>query len=476
MARSVAQSTAYMTMASVLQKVIAFVYFTLVARTVGVEDLGKYQLALQFTTIFVVFVDLGFTNVLIREAAKFKNKMQTYFSTVLTAKLVFGVFTYIAAILTANLLGYEPEIRTLIYLSAVTMLFDSFHLTVYGMLRSIGDLRWEAAGIIATQGATLVLGGVALWMQLPLIYLILAFTIPSALNFAYAAFVARKKYDLRLRFSFSKETFRYLGVIAVPFAIAGIFARVYSYIDSLLLKELVSTRAVGLYSIATKITFAFQFIPLALVAALYPRFSESFVTDKKRLAYMFERSMKYLMIVAFPIAIGIAILAKDIVVALYTPEYLESVLPLQILIVSLLFSFVSFPIGAFLNACNKQVTQTVIVGFVMVINIALNLLLIPQHGIVGAATAAFVGNALLALFGYLIVPQITKISHTFIMKTKMQLLVSVLVMGVCVWYTNSVSHFVVAIAVGAVVYPLMLVVTRVVTRPQIEEALHMIKR
>ena len=75
---SIAKNTTFMTFASVGQKIVAFAYFTIIANIIGVESLGTYFTALAFTTVFVVFVDLGFTNVLVREAAKAKDRLQEY--------------------------------------------------------------------------------------------------------------------------------------------------------------------------------------------------------------------------------------------------------------------------------------------------------------------------------------------------------------------------------------------------------------
>ncbi len=476
MANSITKNTAFMTMASVGQKIVAFVYFTLIARNIGAEGTGKYFFALSFTTIFVVFVDLGLTNVLVREAARMKEKMQQYLSTILSVKLFFGVITYIVAVITINLLGYPIETKHLVYLSAVTMLFDSLHLTIYGVLRAIGDLKYEAIGIVSSQLITLILGSIFLYFGYPLIFLILAFTIPSFFNVLFAATVLISKYKISLKPKFEKETFLFISKIAVPFALAAVFARVYSYIDSVLLSKLAGDVAVGWYSIAYKITFAFQFVPLALVAALYPRFSEYFKNNKSKLSFAFEQSLKYLLIIAFPIVFGISILAKDIVLTLYTEEFINAILPLQILLAGLIFSYVSFPIGAFLNACDRQKTQTTIVGIVLSFNVVLNLILIPKFGVVGAASAAAIGNVLLTILGYAVAPSISKIRHSFILKTFIQLLVSASVMGVFVWYINKLSNFILAILVGAVVYPFMLFITRAVTKRQLREAILFVKR
>ncbi len=469
MSNSIAKNTAFITSAYIGQKIISFFYFTLIARTIGAESTGKYFFAMSFTTVFVVFVDLGLTNVLVREAAKIKEQAQNYFSTILSVKIILGLLSYLAAFIVINLLGYSVEIKYLVYLSAVTMLFDSLHLSIYGVMRALGNLKYEAVGIVASQFITLILGSIFLYTGRPLIYLMIAFVVPSFLNVCYASARLYKNYQIKLRPKFDKVIFKYLGKIAIPFALAAIFARVYSYIDSIILSKLAGDLAVGWYSIPYKITFAFQFIPMALVASLYPRFSEYFVKDKAKLVYYFEMAVKYLLIIVLPIAIGIAILAKDLILSIYTSEFLPAVLPLQILMISLIFSFLSFPIGAFLNAGNKQTTQTAIIFCILILNIILNLFLIPQYGVSGAALAALAGNILLTVIGYIFVQTIAKIANWFLFKILIRLFISAGVLGLAVGLVNLKYHWSLAIVVGAVVYFAMLFITRTITIEQVKE-------
>ncbi len=477
MSHSIAKNAAFMTTASIAQKLISFVYFTLIARAIGVEGTGKYFLALSFTTIFVVFVDLGLSNVLVREAAKVRDNIQKYVSTILAVKLVFGAVAYVGVVVVAHFLyGEDTELRMMIYLSGVTMLFDSFNLTVYGVLRAIGDLRFESVSITVSQFLSLILGGIFLWLNMPLIFLILAFTVPSALNACFAASIVYKRYGVVPWPCFERKTFLFLWKIAVPFALAAIFARVYGYIDSILLHEMLGAEAVGWYSTPYKITYAFQFVPLALMAAMYPRMSEYFMHARVKLGVVLHDSIKYLLLVAMPIAIGICILARDIILFLYGAEFIHSVAPLQILILGLVFSFVGFPIGACLNACNKQTTQTTIVGCVMVLNIILNLLLIPWIAVSGAAVAAFVGNMVLAVVGYCFLSTVAPISHRQYASTFFRVLLCGIVMGIVVYFVNVWSNIFGAIVVGAVVYIGMIFVTRVVTKAELVEAGKMLRK
>lgn len=475
MSRTVARNASNMTMASIAQKVIAFLYFTLIARAIGAEGTGQYFFALSFTTIFVVFVDLGLTNVLVREASAVKEKVGEYLSSVLSMKLLLGVAAYIAAVFTINVFGYSQEIRYLVYLSGITMLFDSIHLSLYGALRALGDLRYEATAIVASQGVTLVLGSIFLWMHLPLIFLILAFTIPSALNATAAFIVLRKVYRIKPKLHRVTPSMKKFMRIAVPFAIAAVLARLYSYADSMILSRVAGDLAVGWYSIAYKITFAFQFIPLALVASLYPKFSEYFTSNKQKLAHLFEQGMVYLLLIAAPVAVGIATLAPDIILSIYTDEYANAILPLQILMSSLVFSFLSFPIGACLNACHRQTAQTVIVAITLVVNVSMNLWLIPLYGVVGAACAAVAGNAILAVAGYTMLPKIMSLPHLAMAWRAVRILLSAAAMGWIVYMVNTQTSFLLAIVAGAMSYPILLFVTKTITIQQVKDAKKLVR-
>lgn len=464
-----------MTISSVGQKIISFVYFTIIARSIGAENTGKYFFAMSFATIFVVFVDLGLTSVLVRESAKAKDKIQNYFSTVLWTKVILGVLTYLSAIVVINLMGYSVETKHLVYLSCVTMLFDSLHLSIYGILRVYGNLRYEAIGAISSQFITMVLGTIFLYARLPLIFLIAAFTIPSFLNVCYAGVILFKKYTIRLRPRLDSATLRFVVAIAIPFALTSIFTRVYGYIDSVLLSKLAGDAAVGWYSIPYKITFAFQFIPFALTASLFPRFSEYFLFDKQKLARVFEQAMKYLMIVVLPLAVGVSVLARELVINIFTAQFTNSILPLQILMFSLIFTFLSAPVSTMLNACNRQITQTVIIGIVMIINIVINLILIPQWGVVGAASAALVGNFLIVGLGYGFLSKITKISHSYLLQTMFRLMLAAGIMGLGVWWVNQLSNFVLAILAGAVIYPVSVFVIRAIKKEELRNLLLIIR-
>jgi len=453
-------STLYMTIASVGQKIVSFAYFAIIARTIGAENTGKYFFALSFTAMFVVLVDLGLTNVLVREAAKARSRLVEFLSSILGIKIILGVVSYGAMIALLHILGYDQETKILVYIAGITMLMDSIHITLYGTLRALGNVRYEAIGLVASQVATMVIGTICLYLGLPLYSLMIAFLIPSTINALYSYWALRIVFGIRIFVGYSMSVMRHMLPIAAPFALAAIFSRVFAYVDSVILSQLIGDIAVGWYSVPYKVAYAFQFIPFALIAGLYPRMSEYYAHDKKRLAEVFDQGLRYLLIVSIPIAIGIIATAPRLIPFLFGDAYLQSIIPLQILMVGVIAVFVNVELGALLNACDRQYMQTTLIGITMVLNIILNFVLIPYIGVAGAALAATGGNIFLTLTSWYVVHRTVRVRYAELGILITKLVISAGVMYGVIWYTTAYVHVLLQVCVGAIAFALCFVMLK----------------
>lgn len=484
MSSLIAKNTLYLTSASVGQKFFSFVYFTLIARLIGVENTGLYVTALSFSSLFSIFTDLGLTPVLIREGAKDNQKTPQILGNILMVKLGLAFFAYLFLNVTVYLTGYAPALRGLILISGLIMVLDAFSLSFYGALRSFQNLRIEAVGVVATQLVTMSAGLAILFLKGDVKFLLLAMAVGSLFNAIWGGLNLARHYQIWPRLVFDIVLLKKLAVFALPFALAGIFTKIYSYIDVVLLSRLLDSKAVGWYSVPSKITFAFQFIPMAFSAALYPAMSKFFVHDKERLKIVFEKGMIYLAMLALPISFGLMALGETVVIKIYGPAYQPSVLPLKILLASLIFAFLDFPIGALLNACHRQTVQTVAMGFTMLLNIVLNLILIPKIGIMGAAVSALAGNFTLFAIGFLCVPKIITLPGKAFWRKLFKNLLAAGIMGGLVsliqpWLTTLLApeglvktalYLGILVAFGAVVYLALLWFFRLITKTEIKEA------
>ncbi len=411
---SIAKNTFYITGAFIFQKILTFFYIALVARNLGPEQTGQYFLALSFTTIFSVFVDLGLTPVLIREVAKHRQKAGYYFRSILTLKTISLFLISILVVVLANIFSYEKNVKNLIYIATLVMVFDSLSLTFYGILRSYQNLKFESLGIAFYQVFVVIFGGIGLLIFKSAYWIIGVLALASFLNAFYSFFLAKTKAGIKFSFSWDKKFNQYLFGSAWPFFLAGIFNRIYTHVDVIFISKFLDNLYVGWYTVANKLIFALQFIPSAFVASVYPAMSNYHARSPEKLKLIFEKSLVYLMMISIPLCFGVLALSPEVILTLYGEKFLNSVLPLRLLSVSLVFVFLYFPIGSLLNASNRQKANTANMGIAMLINVLLNLMLIPKINLAGAALASIFSQATMFFLGMFYANQVISYNKKFL--------------------------------------------------------------
>lgn len=456
--QKITANTSFFMLSLVLQKVLSFVYFTFLARNLGVNATGQYFFAISFATMFSVLVDLGLSPLIIREVAKKTEEAKNWFYQIFSLKIIFAIITTLIILALNLILFYDDPVRDLIYISTAIVVIDSFTLLFYAVIRGQQSLKWESLGTIIFQIIIFALGLSLMQTTNKVSVFILVMLCASLFNLFYSAYVLIYKFDVKIKFYFSKSLSRIILKTAWPFAMAAIFAKVYAYMDTFLLKIFLGDEVVGFYSIAYKITFALQFIPLAFVAALYPAFSNYFREDYEKLERVFSRSFNYLAFISLPIAFGAIALAREIVSKLYTSEFNYSVLPLQILIASVPFLFVNFSLSSFLNASGREKINTRNLGLVMFFNVLFNLFAIPRFGLWGASLVSSLSTLLLFTLNFYCVSRIIKPKFSHLFPILWSLLSAVL-MFLAVLYLKTQFHWLLTILFGAIVYLIFMLIT-----------------
>ncbi len=476
-AQRIARNTAWFTFGSIGQKAFSFVHFTIIAMALGVGSTGRYFSVLAFTALFATAADWGISPVIIREVAKDRDRGLALFRIALRCKVVTIFLTALAIAIATMLAGYSPEIQRAIAVATVTVAIDSLHMLLYAVLRGFQRVHYEAIGNVMNQAtvtlAAILLLAVLAGLQLgdetlltatrgiDTAWLLVPFVLASIVNLSVAVYgLIRERVMDQLR-SIALGSWRWLLRAATPFAFTAILARVYTYSDTFLLSILAGELAVGYYSTPFKIAFAFQFLPLALIGALYPAMSEAAVRDRGRLGTTFTEGVRSLLLIALPIAFGVGVLASDILTVVYGSSFLPSALPLAILAIAIPFTFVNFPAGYLLNAIDRQATNTILVAIATVANIGLNLILIPRLSAIGAAISALVATVLLAVMNFTVVHRTVRYELHAIIHPAIRILLACLVMSAVVVVSaalplgvrillGAVTYGVVALGIGAV--------------------------
>lgn len=471
---NLAKNTSYLTLALVIQKVISFTYFMLLARYVGPEALGQYYLAISLTTIFAIFIDLGLTNVITREIAKTPAQSERWLANILTLKIPLTIFSVLAVIILVQVLGYSSLVKQLAYIAIISMVLDSFSTTFFAVARGYHNLKYESIASVIFQVIVLVFGYGALLLGGGLIFAMLALALASIYNFIYSSWILVRRLGVKISFRYEPAFVKKIFNLAWPFALYAVFQRFYTYLDSVFLSVLADDTQVGLYQIAFKIIFALQFLPLAFTASLYPALSMYWQDNRQQLLITFERAINYLLIISLPVIIGVIALSAQ-VVQLFKSGYEGAQWPLIISISSLLFIFINFPIGSLLNACDYQKKNTLNMGIVALVSLGLNLLLIPRYQAVGASLTVLVTNALMTILGFWWVRRIIPYQFKKNLLMFAKLILSSAIMGLVVYWGQAYLNIFVITIIGGFVYLACLLAVRALRWADLDSVLRSLK-
>lgn len=385
--KAIAKNAAWLMLATTGQKLIAFVAFTITARLVGLTITGEYAFSIAVTSIFVIIADLGMTPVVIRAIASGAEEGKRLLGAALRLKALLIPIAMMCALAYVVVGKASPVILLTTSIACLVMAADALHLLLYGSLRGKQKLQYEAVGMLVGQSLTAITAVSAAVLGWGAPGLAAALLIASVWNVAWATMQTRLQGIVAI--APHRGDFKALIHQAIPFALAGVFVKVYSYLDSLMLHAFHGADGVGKYAVAYKVTYAFQFIPLVFTAALFPAMSAVHADgDRQKLREIFAGALRLMAIVGAPLAAGVSAVADRFVPAAYGLAFLGSIPALEILPWVLLPIFLDFPIGSLLNATHRAHLKTGAMGATMVLNAVLNVVLVPQYGPVGAAWAA----------------------------------------------------------------------------------------
>jgi O-antigen/teichoic acid export membrane protein len=253
--------------------------------------------------------------------------------------------------------------------------------------------RMEFQAIGQMLNPALILGGVIFAMQhgFGVVGFASFYVIASAITLVYSFAVMKLKLSnpasastakaMEFDWNFWKPTIKQ----ALPFGLSTIFITVFYWISSVMLSSMKGDAVVGWYNAAYRLVLVLLFIPTAWSNAIFPVMSKFYVTSRDSLRFSFERSLKYLTILAIPIGVGTTLLAQRFILLVFGAQYTNSIIALQILVWSSVFIFMSSSFGNLFNSLNRQIVVTKVVGICSAANVVLNLILIPRYGLVGAS-------------------------------------------------------------------------------------------
>lgn len=385
-AKGIVKNMGFLFISQLITYVIGFFITMYTARYLGTEGFGILSLALSITVIFGVIVDMGLGTLMIREIARDRIFRDKYVSNVSLIKFFLSFLMMGLLILTTNIIGYPSIVKNVIYLIALSVIIYAFVVVLTSVFQAYEKMSYVSAGAVVNSLVMLVGTAIGIYYSLDLLYFACIYVISNLLLlvFTIALYVWKFSFPkLSINGNFWKPTIKE----ALPYGIAGIFVTIYYSIDSVMLSIMIGNEVVGIYNAAYKFVFLFLSLYSVYTVAVFPVMSSFYKNSRESLKFAYERSFKYLLILSIPMSMGVTLFANQIIILIYGSDYSASVIALQILIWTIIFLFLNGLSGILLGSSNKQIIVTKVTGLSVLLNVALNLVLIPNFSYVGASIA-----------------------------------------------------------------------------------------
>lgn len=400
--KKLAKHSLIYSISSILAQAVSLLMVPIFTRNMNQEQFGQYNLLISVQSLLAIIITLGIFSGMMRFINEFEDKNRTK-NIVLTFLLVWGLLmsllsiifgTYIYHMIFPNEIGNANYINFIvissvllclisIYNAYFTMLFKSRHVSVINLSRVVFMLLYSAYFIVVRRTG---LSG-ALHAQL----------------FAYATvlilivFYDRKNFQIIFAWSELKVMLKY-GIGLVP---GQASAWVYTLIDRYFITTMIGLQQVAIYSMGYRVGMMMDPILLSPFKSIFTSFKYKVYKEFDAPKQIREIYVYYNFIGWFCI-FGFSVFAKPAIVWLSTPDYVEAfrVVPL------IVFSYYLDGLAEFyiLGLCiyNKTIILSYILGMGAIVNIGLNIVMIPRFGIMGAAFATVLSYAIMNIGNFLI--------------------------------------------------------------------------
>ena len=389
MGRVVARNAAAGMASQIAIKLLSFTFTVLVIRRLGVETYGQYAAVSAFGALFVSFADLGLSTYSVREVARLRDRedgparVHALLADVLMLRLLLATAAAGMIMLTGWVTGRPPTMMLGLALGAVGLLIYGAQGAFEAVLAGSERLDWLAGARVLQQLTFVLLGSLVLLLGLGYHSLLLANIAGIGVLTAVTVRGAR-----RLGLRVGKPTVAHwlpLLRVALPFGLISLTLGLSYKFDTVLLNLFYGDAATGIYSAAYTLIFSITAISNVINTALYPSLSRQSVLNPGALPAVYGRSLRLLMIIALPIAVGGWAITPQLVGTLFGTQYGASAQVLRVIIWVIPFMFASEFLGyvVVISGHEKRVARAIIISSSA--NVLGNLLLIPHFGLPAAA-------------------------------------------------------------------------------------------
>jgi O-antigen/teichoic acid export membrane protein len=378
---------------------LGFLNFLAVTRGLGPDAFGDLTAATIFLLFPVALADLGLATGVLREISISPDRAEYVIRASLPLRAVLGAPVLFAALALSVVLPYTDRAQSAIWLSAIGTFVTFLALGLNPLFQARLQMHVPVAATLAGRALTLVLIVLALATGHGFREVVLAYVAGAIASAMIVFVVAARSITVRPLFAADYWPALLRGSLVIGIA-TGVFISYYR-IDAVLVALLRDSREAGLYGAAFKFVEIAEVVVAAVGITVFPSLARLIATEDARIGRAIQRSVDVVLAVGVPVLVGILFAADDLVVVTAGEDFAPAADALRLLVPYLALLFADAILIRVATALHADKLILGIALAVLVLNVALNLLLIPLYGYKAAALTSAASEACVAaaLFG-----------------------------------------------------------------------------
>ena len=371
-------------------KIISAIFVTIyIARYLGPEDFGVLSYALAVVTIFMAVTRLGMESILVRELARHTEQAKDNMGTAFMLMLVAAFIGLLVLSILIYLFESDPHTKIYIWIISTGLVFQSFLVVDYGFQAQVKAKYSSVAKSVAI-GISSLIKVSFVWMQADLLLFAIAYALEYAIVGLLLVITHFVKKQPRFLFLFQKDLAKFFLKSAWPMVLSAVSAMLYMRIDQIMIKNMLDVHQLGLYAAATKIYEGWTIVPYVLSISLLP----AIVKLKASSPISYETNLTKLFSLLFWLGIIVATITtlggEWIIGVSFGAEFIEAKSVLAIVMWTAAFTALGTVSARYFTVEGMEKKIAIRTVFALIINVIINIILIPIYGIEGAAVATLI--------------------------------------------------------------------------------------
>lgn len=386
-----------------------------VQNRVGEEMYGFYFSLFNFAFILNILLDLGINNFNMRDISREPGHLKDYLAAIIPLKLGLSLVYAGVVFAVGKIVGYSSEQFNMLWILIANQFLASFILYFRSNISGLQYFRTDSLLSVMDRSLMIIFTGLLLWGNVTeeafkiewfvyaqsLSYLITLSTVAVIVRYRSGAFIHR--IDMKRSLQILRMSY--------PFALLILLMSLFNRIDSVMLERLLENgkEEAGIYAQSFRIFDAASQFSLLFAGLLLPMFSRM-IKMREDVNDLLRTALPLLMVAGLSLAISCNFYRVDIIELLYIQPASHSSTIFGILMIGFLFVSTSYIYGSLLTANNNLRQLNIVAGCTVILNVTLNLILIPRYQSVGAAIASLSSQAFYAIAQLVLTRRILKIS------------------------------------------------------------------